>query len=134
MGEKKNNKQITERISKTIHISEMVIVNEESFPAERMGLPQASIESGKTISFLDRDGNMFYVAGGTTVGFDVELGATAAVKMGYINNSNLKTQTYSGTGSSHHSEFKIASTGYYRFYVTNTSSNTVKLIGGEISF
>lgn len=126
MGEKMN-KQI-------IQILELVIVKEDVFPIERIGLPQANIAGGKTVSFLDRDGSMFYIMGGTTVSFSVELDASVAVKMGYINNSDSKTQTYSGTGSSHYTEFKIANTGYYRFYVTNTSLNTVKVTGGTIRF
>lgn len=134
MGEKQYKQASMYGTVKVIQISEMVIVKEEVDLTERMGLPQASIASGKTISFLDHDGSMFYIVGGTTVNFGVELDVSATVKMGYINNNDSKTQTYSGAGSSHYTEFKIANTGYYRFYVTNTSSNAVKVTGGTISF
>ena len=49
MGEKMN--------KRTIQISELVIVKEDVFPIERIGLPQANIAGGKTVSFLDRDGS-----------------------------------------------------------------------------
>ncbi len=134
MEEKKYTQTKVDSFAKTIKISELVIVKEDVYPVERMGLPQASIAGGKTISFLDHDGSMFYIVGGTMVSFSVELDSSIAVKMGYINNSDSKTQTYSGTGSLHDTRFKIADTGYYRFYITNASSNTVKVTGGAISF
>lgn len=120
--------------SKTVQILETVYIEENAPQMGRMGLPQASIGSGKTISFLDNNASMFYVAGGTTVSFSIKLNASASVQMGYINNSNIKTKTYSGTGSSHSTSFTIPNTGYYRFYVTNQSSNTVQVTGGTISF
>lgn len=51
----------------------------EDVSDERMGLPQANIESGNTVSFMDSDGSMFYVTGGTTVSFSVELDRSAPV-------------------------------------------------------
>ena len=76
MGEKMN--------KRTIQISELVIVKEDVFPIERIGLPQANIAGGKTVSFLDRDGSMFYIVGGTTVSFSVKLDASVAVKWGIL--------------------------------------------------
>lgn len=111
-----------------------VPIKEDESQGARMGLPQGDIESGKTVSFMDSDGSMFYVAGGTKVSFSVELDRSASVQMGYINSNNAKTQTYSGTGSSHNTSFNISSTGYYRFYITNTSSSTIQVTGGSISF
>lgn len=99
-----------------------------------MGLPQTSVGGGKTVSFLDSSGSMFYVSGGTTVSFSVNLNASASVQMGYINSSGSRTSTYSGNGSSHNTSFTIPVTGYYRFYVTNQSSNTIQITGGTISF
>ena len=77
---------------------------------------------------------MFYVLGGTTVNFTVKLSTSGSVQMGYINNSGIKTRTYSGIGSSHSTSFTIPFTGYYRFYVTNQSSGTLQITGGTISF
>lgn len=85
----------------------------------RMGIPQTTISSGKTVSFLDSNGTMFYVSGGTTVTFRVNVSKSASVQMGYINSSDSKTKTYSGTGTAHTTTFAISKTGYYRFYVTN---------------
>ena len=101
---------------------------------DRMGLQQISIESGKTISFYDSNGSMFYVSGGTTVTFRVNLNVSSSVKMGYINQNGSRTQKYSGSGTSHKTSFTIPSSGYYRFYVTNSGSKTVKVTGGEICF
>lgn len=77
---------------------------------------------------------MFYVLGRTTVNFTVKLSTSGSVQMGYINNSGIKTRTYSGIGSSHSTSFTILFTGYYRFYVTNQSSGTLQITGGTISF
>lgn len=101
---------------------------------DRMGLQQISIESGETVSFYDSNGSMFYVSGGTTVTFRVNLNTSSSVKMGYINQAGSRTQKYSGSGTSHKTSFTIPSTGYYRFYVTNSGSKTIKVTGGEISF
>lgn len=123
-----------ERHTKIIQILETVYMEENAGQTGRMGLPQASIGSGKTISFLDSDGSMFYVMGGTTVSFSIKLGSSGAVQMGYINSNSAKVRTYSGTGSSHSVSFTIPNTGYYRFYVTNQSSGTIQVTGGTISF
>lgn len=101
---------------------------------DRMGLQQISIESGETVSFYDSNGSMFYVSGGTTVTFRVNFNTASSVKMGYINQAGSRTQKYSGSGTSHKTSFTIPSTGYYRFYVTNSGSKTIKVTGGEISF
>lgn len=101
---------------------------------DRMGVQQISIESGKTVSFYDSNGSMFYVNGGTTVIFRVNLNTSSSVKMGYINQAGSRTQKYSGSGTSHKTSFTIPSTGYYRFYVTNSGLKTIKVTGGEISF
>lgn len=110
------------------------ILNTQSEVNSRMGLPQTSIKSGSTVSFLDSNGTMFYVSGGTTVTFHVNTSTSASVQMGYINNAGSKTRTYSGTGKSHSTTFKIANTGYYRFYLTNLSSGTITVTSGTISF
>lgn len=100
----------------------------------RMGIPQTTISSGKTVSFLDSNGTMFYVSGGTTVTFRINVSKSASVQMGYINSSDSKTKTYSGTGTSHTTTFTISKTGYYRFYVTNLSSGSITVTGGTITF
>lgn len=100
----------------------------------RMGLPQTTVASGKTVSFLDSNGTMFYVSGGTTVTFRININKSASVQMGYINSSDSKTKTYSGTGTSHTTTFTISRTGYYRFYVTNSSAASITVTGGSISF
>lgn len=100
----------------------------------RMGLQQTSIEAGKTVSFYDSTATMFYVVGGTKVTFRVNLNTSASVNMGYINQNGTWTQKYTGNGSSHNTSFTIPTTGYYRFYVTNSSSKTIKVTGGEIYF
>ena len=126
--------EASEENSYIIPILETVWVEENEQQGSRMGVPQASIGSGKTVSFLDSSGSMFYVLGGTTVNFTVKLSTSGSVQMGYINNSGTKTGTYSGTGSSHSTSFTISTTGYYRFYVTNQSSSTLQITGGTISF
>ncbi|MCM1499084.1 MAG: hypothetical protein NC124_11530 [Clostridium sp.] len=120
--------------NETISTLKTIPINEDVIQKERMRLPQADIGSGKTVSFLDSSGSMFYVVGGTKVSFSVELDKSVSVEMGYISNNGTKTQTYSGTGSSHNTSFEISNTGYYRFYVTNTSSSTIRVTGGTISF
>lgn len=129
-----NRVEASEENSYIIPILEPVWVEENEQQGSRMGVPQASIGSGKTVSFLDSSGSMFYVLGGTTVNFTVKLSTSGSVQMGYINNSGTKTGTYSGTGSSHSTSFTISTTGYYRFYVTNQSSSTLQITGGTISF
>ena len=129
-----NRVEASEENSYIIPILETVWVEENEQQGSRMGVPQASIGSGKTVSFLDSSGSMFYVLGGTTVNFTVKLSTSGSVQMGYINNSGTKTGTYSGTGSSHSTSFTISTTGYYRFYVTNQSSSTLQITGGTISF
>ena len=129
-----NRVEASEENSYIIPILETVWVEENEQQGSRMGVPQASIGSGKTVSFLDSSGSMFYVLGGTTVNFTVKLSTSGSVQMGYINNSGTKTGTYSGTGSSHSTLFTISTTGYYRFYVTNQSSSTLQITGGTISF
>lgn len=111
-----------------------VPIKEDVSQVARMGLPQTNIGSEKTVSFMDNNGSMFYVAGGTTVSFSIELDRSASVEMGYISNTGDWTQTYSGTASSHNTSFKISNTAYYMFYVTNTSSSTIRVTGGTISF
>ena len=129
-----NRVEASEENSYIIPILETVWVEENEQQGSRMGVPQATIGSGKTVSFLDSSGSMFYVLGGTTVNFTVKLSTSGSVQMGYINNSGTKTGTYSGTGSSHSTSFTISTTGYYRFYVTNQSSSTLQITGGTISF
>ena len=129
-----NRVEASEENSYIIPILETVWVEENEQQGSRMGVPQASIGSGKTVSFLVSSGSMFYVLGGTTVNFTVKLSTSGSVQMGYINNSGTKTGTYSGTGSSHSTSFTISTTGYYRFYVTNQSSSTLQITGGTISF
>lgn len=129
-----NRVEASEENSYIIPILETVWVEENEQQGSRMGVPQASIGSGKTVSFWDSSGSMFYVLGGTTVNFTVKLSTSGSVQMGYINNSGTKTGTYSGTGSSHSTSFTISTTGYYRFYVTNQSSSTLQITGGTISF
>ena len=129
-----NRVEASEENSYIIPILETVWVEENEQQGSRMGVPQASIGSGKTVSCLDSSGSMFYVLGGTTVNFTVKLSTSGSVQMGYINNSGTKTGTYSGTGSSHSTSFTISTTGYYRFYVTNQSSSTLQITGGTISF
>ena len=129
-----NRVEASEENSYIIPILETVWVEENEQQGSRMGVPQASIGSGKTVSFLDSSGSMFYVLGGTTVNFTVKLSTSGSVQMGYINNSGTKTGTYSGTDSSHSTSFTISTTGYYRFYVTNQSSSTLQITGGTISF
>lgn len=129
-----NRVEASEENSYIIPILETVWVEENEQQGSRMGVPQASIGSGKTVSFLDSSGSMFYDLGGTTVNFTVKLSTSGSVQMGYINNSGTKTGTYSGTGSSHSTSFTISTTGYYRFYVTNQSSSTLQITGGTISF
>lgn len=129
-----NRVEASEENSYIIPILETVWVEENEQQGSRMGVPQSSIGSGKTISFLDSSGSMFYVLGGTTVNFTVKLSTSGSVQMGYINNSGTKTRTYSGTGSSHSTSFMIPTTGYYRFYVMNQSSSTLQITGGTISF
>lgn len=129
-----NRVEASEENSYIIPILETVWVEENEQQGSRMCVPQASIGSGKTVSFLDSSGSMFYVLGGTTVNFTVKLSTSGSVQMGYINNSGTKTGTYSGTGSSHSTSFTISTTGYYRFYVTNQSSSTLQITGGTISF
>lgn len=129
-----NRVEASEENSYIIPILETVWVEENEQQGSRMGVPQASIGSGKAVSFLDSSGSMFYVLGGTTVNFTVKLSTSGSVQMGYINNSGTKTGTYSGTGSSHSTSFTISTTGYYRFYVTNQSSSTLQITGGTIRF
>lgn len=129
-----NRVEASEEKLRMIPILETVWVDENVQQGSRIGVPQSSIGSGKTISFLDSSGSMFYVLGGTTVNFTVKLSTSGSVQMGYINNSGTKTRTYSGTGSSHSTSFTIKTTGYYRFYVTNQSSSTLQITGGTISF
>lgn len=129
-----NKVEASEERSKTIPILETVWVEEDVHQGNRMGLPQASVGGGKTVSFLDNSGSMFYVSDGTTVSFSVNLNTSAFVQMGYINSSGSKTRTYSGTGSSHSTSFTIKNTGYYRFYITNQSSGMIRVTGGTISF
>lgn len=129
-----NKVEASEERARTIPILETVWVEEDVYQGNRMGLPQTSVGGGKTVSFLDSSGSMFYVSGGTTVSFSVNLNASASVQMGYINSNGSRTGTYSGNGSSHNTSFTIPVTGYYRFYVTNQSSNTIQITGGTISF
>ena len=129
-----NKAEASEERARTIPILETVWVEEDMHQGNRMGLPQTSVGGGKTVSFLDSSGSMFYVSGDTTVSFSVNLNASASVQMGYINSSGSRTSTYSGNGSSHNTSFTIPVTGYYRFYVTNQSSNTIQITGGTISF
>lgn len=120
--------------SKTNPIIETISVRENTSPEERMGLPHVNIESGKTVAFLDSNGSMFYVVSGTIVVFSIELDISASVDMGYISSKDTWTRTYSGTSISHNTSFMISNTGYYRFYITNTSSKNIQVSGGAISF
>lgn len=58
-----NKVEAAEKISKTVPILEAVWMDEDSVQDSRMGLPQASIGNGKTVSFLDSSGSMFFVSG-----------------------------------------------------------------------
>lgn len=129
-----NKVEAAEKNLKTVPILELVWMGEDPVQDSRMGLPQTSIGNGKTVSFLDSSGSMFYVSGGKTVNFSVNLNTSASVQMGYINSNGSKIRTYSGIGSSHSTSFTIKNTGYYRFYITNKSSDTIRVTGGTISF
>lgn len=77
---------------------------------------------------------MSRVACETSITTGLNLNVSSSVKMGYINQNGSRTQKYSGSGTSHKTSFTILSSGYYRFYVTNSGSKTVKVTGGEICF
>jgi len=126
--------EASEGEAKEISILETVWKEEGVSKESRMGVPQTSIGSGSTVSFLDSSGSMFYVSGGTEVSFSIRLNTSASVQMGYIDSNGSKTRKYSGTGSSHSVSFTVPNTGYYRFYVTNQSSSTIQITGGTISF
>ena len=119
-------------VSECVEQQEHIIIPQEI--NSRMGIPQTIISGGKTVSFLDSNGTMFYVSSGTTVTFRVNISKSASVQMGYINSTDSKTKTYSGMGTSHATTFTIAKTGYYRFYVTNLSSGSITVTGGTITF
>lgn len=84
-----------------------VPIKEDVSQGARMGLPQTDIGSGKTVSFMDSDGSMFYVAGGTTVSFSIELDRSASVEMGYISNT--------GAGHRHIAEHPVRIIYHLRF-------------------
>ena len=73
-----NKVEASEERARTIPILETVWVEEDLPQGNRMGLPQTSVGGGKTVSFLDSSGSMFYVSGGTTVSFSVNLNASAS--------------------------------------------------------
>lgn len=100
----------------------------------RMGVPSATLESGETVYFIDNDGQAFYVPSGAKVTFTINLKSSGTVELGYKKNSGAKVRTYSGTGKSHTTTFTIGSTGYYKFYITNKSSGTISISGGNLTF
>ncbi len=100
----------------------------------RMGVPSATLESGETVYFIDNDGQAFYVPSGAKVTFTINLKSSGTVELGYKKNSGSKVRTYSGTGKSHTTTFTIGSTGYYKFYITNKSSGTISISGGNLTF
>ena len=101
---------------------------------DRMGRPSTTIGSGKTVNFIDNDGQAFYVPSGAKVTFTVNLKSSASVELGYVRSSGSKVKTYSGTAKSHTSSFTISSTGYYKFYITNKSSGSITVTGGSLTF
>lgn len=102
--------------------------------SSRMGIPSTTIASGKTVNFIDNDGQAFYVPSGAKVNFSVNLKSSGSIELGYVRSSGSKVKTYSGTGKSHTTSFTISSTGYYKFYITNKSSGSVTVTGGTLTF
>ncbi|NDO32832.1 hypothetical protein I5Q83_01550 [Enterocloster clostridioformis] len=62
-----NRVEASKENSRMIPILETVWVEENGQQGSRMGVPQTSIGSGKTVSFLDSSGSMFYVLGGVFI-------------------------------------------------------------------
>lgn len=102
--------------------------------SSRMGIPSTTISSGKTVNFIDNDGQAFYVPSGAKVEFTVNLKSSGSIELGYVRSSGSKLKTYSGTGKNHTVTFTIATTGYYKFYITNKSSGSVTVTGGSLTF
>ena len=100
----------------------------------RMGIPSTTIDMGKTVNFIDNDGQAFYVPSGAKVTFTVNLKSSASVELGYVRSSGSKVKTYSGTAKSHTTTFTIPSTGYYKFYITNKASGSITVTGGSLTF
>lgn len=101
---------------------------------DRMGIPSTTIGAGKTVNFIDNDGQAFYVPSGAKVTFTVNLKSSASIELGYVRSSGSKVKTYSGTGKNHTAIFTIGTTGYYKFYITNKSSGSVTVTGGSLTF
>ena len=101
---------------------------------DRMGIPSTTIGAGKTVNFIDNDGQAFYVPSGAKVTFTVNLKSSASIELGYVRSSGSKVKTYSGTGKNHTVTFTIGTTGYYKFYITNKSSGSVTVTGGSLTF
>ena len=102
--------------------------------SSRMGIPSTTIASGKTVNFIDNDGQAFYVPSGAKVKFTVNLKSSGSIELGYVRSSGSKLKTYSGTGKNHTATFMIGTTGYYKFYITNKSSGAVTVTGGSLTF
>lgn len=117
------------------YVSAQPLVNEISPNlSSRMGIPSTTLTSGESVNFIDNDGQAFYVPAGATVKFNVNLKTSGTLELGYVKSNGTKVKTYSGTAKSHTTNFTIASTGYYKFYITNKSSATVTVTGGSLTF
>ena len=86
------------------------------------------------MNFIDNDGQAIYVPAGVKVTFTVNLKSSGSIELGYVHSSGSKLKTYSGTGKSHSTTFKMGATGYYKFYITNRSSGLVTVTGGSLTF
>lgn len=100
----------------------------------QIALPSGDLKNGYTVTYSNPDGSAFYVTAGTTVTFTAILDESAHVVMGYKNSSGTKTQTYDDTAKTNTTQISITTTGYYRFYLTNVSSDTITITGGSITF
>lgn len=99
-----------------------------------IGIGEAELKNGHTMTYFNADGTDFYIVGGSTVTFTIKSKNSVHVVMGYMDSNGTKHQAYDGSGKTNTVTMSISTTGYYKMYVTNASPDTMVITGGSITF
>lgn len=78
-------------------------------------------------------GNLFYIIGGVSVTFSVNLKSSATVSLGYIFDG-VEHTTATVTSKSPSTTFVAPSTGGYALVLRNKTGSTISVTGGSISY
>lgn len=116
-----------------LNLAEHVIFNSDEMDImPNLDLVGDTLKSGQSIKWYPKDDNTGWaLLKDSKVTFTVNLASSAKVEMGYIF-KNVMYPVKTVTSSSPSCSFTIPEDGRYSVYITNRSSNTITINGGNI--